>query len=256
LDYKDLESKFNSKTKLICIGWASNLFGTVNDIKKIKDLIKGSSAMLLVDSVHYAPHFDINIDDLGCDILLCSAYKFYGPHIGVLYCREGLLDSLPIDSLRSQKQTAPDIIETGTKNHAALAGVLAAINFMSSLGEGGDLASKIKSGKKKVESYERSLAQTLWDGLQKINGIQVFGPDFKNVQRAPTISFIHDKYDSAKVCEVLAFENIYAMSGHFYAIKAVEVLGLEHKGGVVRMGMAVYNTMDEVKRTLSILKNM
>src|SRR5262249_24313778 len=129
LDYDDFAAKVNPKTRLVCMGMSANSIGTVNDFGKVRALTRQHNAWLLLDAVHYAPHFNIDVQEIGCDFLLCSSYKFYGPHVGLLYARKGLLDELPTDRLRTQEQEAPWLIETGTLNHAAIAGVRAAVDF-------------------------------------------------------------------------------------------------------------------------------
>ena len=145
LDYDDFESKINENTRLVAMGMSSNALGTVNDFKFARQLTYRYNAWLLLDAVHYAPHFSINVKEIGCDFLLCSAYKFYGPHVGLLYCKPGLLDRLPTDRLRTAGQAAPEAIETGTLNHAAIAGVTAAVEFIASMGTGSTRREKIES---------------------------------------------------------------------------------------------------------------
>ena len=135
LDYDDFKNKINERTRLVAVSLASNIFGTVNDIELIRKWTYEVNAWLLIDAVHYAPHLPLDVKAMGCDFLLCSAYKFYGPHIGILYAKEGLLDSLQTDNLCTAPQKAPYKIETGTTNHAALAGVEAALDFIASLGK-------------------------------------------------------------------------------------------------------------------------
>ncbi len=158
LDYNDFKNKLNERTKLVAVGFASNAFGTINDINFIREQTYKSGALLLVDAVHYAPHFTIDVQKTGVDYLLCSAYKFYGPHVGILYSKEGLLDSLEPDRLRTQDQRAPNRIETGTLNHAALAGVTAAVDFIASFGNGGD--SRREKIVKRYEENSRLRIQT------------------------------------------------------------------------------------------------
>ena len=136
LDYNDFKNKINDKTVLVAMGMSSNAIGTLNDFRQIRDYLKNHNALFLLDAVHYAPHFSIDIDDLGCDFLLCSAYKFYGPHVGLLYSKPGLLEKIQPERLVVQDQFAPFIIETGTLNHAACNGVAAAIDFIASIGDG------------------------------------------------------------------------------------------------------------------------
>lgn len=256
LDYDHFESILNEKTRLVAIGYSSNILGTVNHLAKIRKMCYQYGAWMLVDAVHYAPHFTLDVQALGCDFLLCSAYKFYGPHVGFLYARPGLLDQLPTDRLRTQYQQAPHSIETGTFNHAALAGVCAAIDFMASLGTGKDLREQLVSAMSSIQIKEHHLAEKLYDGLKKIKQLEVKGPSFYQKHRAPTISFLHKKKTASVVCQELAEHGICAWNGHFYAIRAAEIMGLLELGGLTRMGISMYNTDEEIERTLEVLSGI
>ena len=201
--------------------------------------------------MHYAPHFSIDVQEIGCDFLLCSAYKFYGPHIGILYSKTGLLDRLPTDRLRTAGQTAPDSIETGTLNHAAIAGVTAAVEFIASLGTGNSMREKLVSAYQAINAHEHALASKLYAGLNQIKGVRVIGQDFSTPSRTPTLSFTMEGKTPTQVCSELATQNICAWDGHFYAIRAIETLGLLERGGVTRMGISVYNTEAEIDFTLA-----
>jgi cysteine desulfurase family protein (TIGR01976 family) len=244
LDEKDFAEKVNERTRVVAVGLASNALGTVNNVKLARELAYKAGAWLVLDAVAYAPHFTINVQELGCDFLLCSAYKFYGPHVGLLYSRPGLLDRIKTDRLRTALQNAPEKIETGTLNHAAIAGVTAAVEFISSIGY------------KEIGAHERSLAIRLFDGLSKMKGVTVIGQDFSSEHRAPTVSFTLNGKTPTEVCRHLAKQNIFAWDGHFYALRAIEVLGLLERGGVTRIGMAVYNTSEEIDKTLDLLKTL
>ncbi len=256
LDYDDFESKINENTRVVAIGMAANSIGTVNDIQKARELAYKHNAWLVLDAVHYAPHFSIDVQKLGCDFLLCSAYKFYGPHVGILYSRPGLLDRIPTDRLRTAGQTAPDSIETGTLNHAAIAGVTAAVDFLASIGEGKTLRERLVNAYLAIGEHERKLAVQLYEGLKKIAGVEVIGQDFSSKHRAPTISFTMAGKTAQQVCGHLAIKNICAWDGHFYAIRAIEILGLLEKGGVTRLGLSVYNTKADIDITLNYLESL
>ena len=256
LDYDDFASKINENTRLVCMGMSSNCIGTVNNFKRARELTYRHNALLLLDAVHYAPHFYIDVQSIGCDFLLCSAYKFYGPHVGILYSKPGALDRLPTDRLRTAGQTAPSSIETGTLNHAAIAGVSAAVDFIQSLGSGTSTAEKIIDAYKNISAHEFALASKLYEGLKKIPGIAVAGQDFSSPNRTPTVSFVIEGKTPDQVCEQLAAKNICAWSGHFYAIHAIEVLGLLEKGGVTRLGVSVYNTEREINFTIETIKQI
>lgn len=250
LDYDDVRAKVNERTRLVAMGWASNAFGTVNDVGLVRELTYRVGAWLVVDAVHYAPHFSIDTVSAGVDFLLCSAYKFYGPHVGILYSRDGLLDQLQTDRLRTQDPKAPQRIETGTLNHAAIAGVKAAIDYIASLGKGGNTRSKLVSAMEAVASYEHRLGAKAYEGLAKIPGVTLYGQTFRSRRRAPTISFTVDGKTAVEVCAFLGEKGLCTWDGHFYAIRPVEVLGLLERGGVTRIGFSLYNTIDEVDRLL------
>ena len=256
LDYADLEKKISEKTRVVAIGLASNIFGTVNEIDRVRQLAYEVGALLVVDGVHYVPHLLTDVKAIDCDFLLCSAYKFYGPHVGILYSRPGALDRLDTDRLRVQTQHAPYRVERGTLNHAALAGVSAAVDFIASFGEGSTLRGKIENGMGIIQTYERSLAQQLYLGLRDIDGTDIYGPPLKETQRAPTISFTVENKRPEEICKYLADHSICAWDGHFYAIRAVEVMGLMGQGGVTRMGIAAYNTSDEIDHVIATLQKM
>lgn len=246
LDYDDFASKINKNTRLVCMGMSSNSIGTVNNFKLVRELTHKFNAWLLLDAVHYAPHFSIDVQTIGCDFLLCSAYKFYGPHVGILYSRPGLLEKIPTDRLRTQDQVAPFTIETGTLNHAAISGVTAAVDFLASLGTGSSLREKLVKAYGIIAAHEYGLASKLYSGLKKIEGVTLIGQDFSSTSRTPTVSFTLKGKMPEQVCEQLAKKNICAWDGHFYAIRAIEVLGLLEKGGVTRLGISLYNTEGEI----------
>jgi len=248
LDYEDLAQKVNSRTRVVAVGWASNAIGTVNDLERIRKITLDVGAWLVVDAVHYAPHFPISVRSLGVDFLLCSAYKFYGPHVGILYSRNGLLDELPTERLRTQDSDSPYRIETGTLNHAAIAGVKAAIEYLGSLGAGTNLRECIVSAMYRIASHEHRLALRLYEGLKQIPGVDVYGPPFDSVQRAPTISFIVSGHSPVETASYLGDKGLLVWDGNFYAIRPAEILGLAESGGWVRVGMSLYNTAEEVDR--------
>ncbi|HRI79785.1 MAG TPA: cysteine desulfurase-like protein [Cyclobacteriaceae bacterium] len=246
LDYEDFKTKINENTRLVCMGMSANSIGTANNFKLVRELTYQYNAWLLLDAVHYAPHFSINVQDIGCDFLLCSAYKFYGPHVGLLYSKPGILDRLQTDRLRTAGQQAPESIETGTLNHAAIAGVNAAVHFLASLGSGHSLREKLVDAYHAIAQREHALASRLYDGLKKIEGITLVGQDFSSTARTPTVSFTAKGKTPTEVCAQLAKKNICAWDGHFYAIRAIEILGLLEKGGVTRFGISLYNTEEEI----------
>ena len=250
LDYEDFRAKVNERTRLVAMGWASNAFGTVNDVGLVRELTYRVGAWLLVDAVHYAPHFSMDAASAGIDFLLCSAYKFYGPHVGILYARDGLLDQLQTDRLRTADPRAPQRIETGTLNHAAIAGVTAAIEYVASFGEGGTVRARLVDAVRAIASFEHRLATRAYAGLARIPGVTVYGQAFRSDRRAPTISFTVEGRRAVEVSAFLGELGICTWDGHFYAIRPVEILGLLERGGVTRIGFSLYNTVDEVDRLL------
>jgi cysteine desulfurase family protein (TIGR01976 family) len=256
LDYSDFKSKINDKTVMVCMGMSSNALGTLNSFNKVKEYLKDRKCLFLLDAVHYAPHFSIDVKDLNCDFMLCSAYKFYGPHISFLYSKPGVLQELNPDRLVVQDQEAPYIIETGTLNHAACSGVSAAIDFISSLGQGSTYREKLESAYLQISDHEFSLAKHLYESLEGFDKTTVIGPDFSTRERTPTVSFVHSEYSPKEVCALLAKQNICAWDGHFYALKAIQQLGLESRGGVTRLGISLYNTRKEIDRVIEAIKSI
>ena len=255
LDYNDFENKINSKTVMIAMGMSSNALGTINDFEKIRKLTLNKKILLLLDAVHYAPHFTIDVKSLKCDFLLCSAYKFYGPHVGLLYTKPDFLNKIDTDRLIVQEQDAPYKIETGTLNHAACNGVIKAIDFISSFGNGNSLREKIESSYLKISRHENKLASKLYSSLNQLKNIEVIGTDFSK-RRAPTVSFVHKNKSPNEICKILASYNICAWDGHFYALKAIQDLDLEKIGGVTRLGVSLYNTEEEIDRTIEIISKI
>ena len=256
LDYDDFKNKINDKTVLVAMGMASNSLGTINDFVQIKEYLKNYNSLFLLDAVHYAPHFSINVQDLECDFLLCSAYKFYGPHVGLLYSRPGLLEKIQPDRLIVQDQFAPFIIETGTLNHAACNGVTAAIDFIAALGEGKTAKEQLIDAYKNLGQHEFQIASHLYSELSAMRKISIVGTNFESTKRSPTVSFVHNEFTANEICKKLAQENICAWDGHFYALKSIQALGLEEKGGVTRLGISVYNTLDEINRTVELISKI
>ena len=252
LDYNEFKNKINQRTALVAMGMSSNALGTINDFNFIRKITTKYNSLLLLDAVHYAPHFSIDVKSLDCDFLICSAYKFYGPHVGLLYSRSGLLDSLDPDRLIVQEQFAPYKIETGTLNHAACSGVSAAIDFISSIGEGNSYREKLVSAYKKISNHEYELASNLYSSLDALDNVTIIGQDFSNKNRTPTISFIHKKYSANEICKKLGEVNICAWDGHFYALKAIQKLNLEKIGGVTRLGVSLYNSQQEIDRIVKL----
>jgi cysteine desulfurase family protein (TIGR01976 family) len=256
LDYEDFGAKLNEATRIVAVGWASNALGTVNDLSWIREQTRRVGARLVVDAVHYAPHFGINVQTADFDFLLCSAYKFYGPHVGILYSRPNLLGQLPTDRLIAQDSRAPWRIETGTLNHAGLAGVTAAIEYLASWGKDGDLRSRLEQAFPRLGRHESSLARRLWNGLGHIETVRRYGPDFDETSRAPTVAFRVRHLSPRTVAKRLAEEGVLVWDGDFYAARAIEILGLASLGGVVRAGISLYTTEQDVDRLLAVVERL
>jgi len=257
LDAADMAAKITPRTKLLAIGASANSLGTVNDIALARRLTRQVGALLIVDAVHYAPHFPVDVQALGADFLLCSGYKFYGPHVGVLYSRPGALDALPTYRLSVQDPLAPYRIETGTLNHAAIDGVRAAVEYIASWGSGTSLRERIVDAMTHIAAYEHDLAKHYHDAARRIPGVRVWGPDFAaGRKRAPTVSITLDKVTAAEAAGALGNQGICVWDGDFYAARAVQVLGLAERGGLLRTGISMYNTRDELNRLLAALATL
>jgi len=249
LDADDLARQIGKRTQLVAFNMASNSLGTVSDAALARRLSKEVGAWLLLDAVHYAAHFAIDAAALDADFLLCSAYKFYGPHVGILYTRPGLLERLRTDRLRTQDEEAPFRIEMGTLNHAALAGVKAAVDYIASWSTGGSQRERIVSAMQGIAAYEHELGTYYYERAQSIPGVAVHGPDFSGL-RAPTVSITAGGVSPDDVARALGEEGLQVWSGHFYGLRPLEALGLAESGGVVRAGVVMYNTREEVDRLL------
>jgi cysteine desulfurase family protein (TIGR01976 family) len=249
LDPEDLARQVTAKTRLVALGIASNALGTVTDATLARRLSREVGAWLLLDAVHYAAHLPLDVVALDADFLVCSAYKFYGPHVGILYTRPGLLDRLPTDRLRVQDEAGPSRIEMGTLNHAALIGVKAAVEYIASWGEGGSLRERIVSAMNGIAGWEHEVGAYYHDSVRRIPGVTVWGPDFSG-PRAPTVSITIDGVPAIDAARSLGRRGIQVWDGHFFAIRPVEALGLLERGGLLRTGIVMYNTREEVDRLL------
>jgi cysteine desulfurase family protein (TIGR01976 family) len=255
LDAEDFARQVTARTRLVALGLASNALGTVNDAALARRLSREVGALLLLDAVHYAAHLPVDVAALDTDFLLCSAYKFYGPHVGILYARPGLLDRLRTDKLITQDDAAPFRIETGTLNHAALVGVKAAVEYIASWGEGADLRQRIVSAMSGIAEWEHGLASSYYEQVRRIPGVTVWGTDFSG-PRAPTVSITIDGVHPRDAARALGEKGIQVWDGDFYAVRAIEVLGLSERGGVIRTGFAMYNTPEEIERLLAAVREL
>ena len=269
-DLNCLENLLSDKTKLICIGGASNLLGTINDIKSICKIAKKANALTYVDAVQLAPHVSIDVQDIDCDFLVCSAYKFFGPHQGILWGKRQLLKSLSPYKVRPATSELPGCFETGTQSHEGMAGTTAAVNYFAWIGreyaETYQIENKYKNERTKfvhaaldyLFEYEKLLTIDLIEGLQNIKNVQVQGITEKNAldRRLPTVSFSVIGLSPSLIAKELAKENIFVWSGHSYALEVVKSLNLLDEGGVLRTGPVHYNTINEVHEFLEILDKL
>lgn len=248
LDWDDLAASINRNTKLLAIGAASNALGTINDIQRAVRMAHDAGALAYVDAVHYAPHTLVDVRDLECDFLACSAYKFYGPHIGVLYGRHDLIESLDVPKLEPAPNEAPDRLETGTQNHEGIVGAAAAVKFLASFAEGNTLRERLQNSYAALHDRGMSLLTRLWDGLHSIDGVTVYGPD-PSQPRTPTISFTYKDIPSVEITRHLVKLGVFASHGDFYAQTVIERLGKVDQG-LLRVGCSCYSTEDEIDRLL------
>lgn len=249
LDWRDLERKLSSNTKVLAIGAASNALGTINNIKRAVDLAHGVGAKVFVDAVHYAPHELVDVKAFGCDFLACSAYKFYGPHVGILFGRANRLQALDFPKLQPGSNMIPERAETGTLNHEGIVGAAAAVDFLASLASGQHRRSRLKKTFDELQRRSKHLLMTLWEGLSAIDRVVLYGPTPEE-KRTPTISFTINGKSAEAVCHLLSERGIFASHGDFYATTVVQRLGL-NPAGLVRVGCACYTTHEEVERLVT-----
>jgi cysteine desulfurase family protein (TIGR01976 family) len=256
LDLDDFQRKLSPRTKLVAIGCASNAVGTRNPFIEMTRLAHNAGALVFFDAVHHAPHLLMDVTAWDCDFLCCSAYKFFGPHVGIMYGKRHLLEALPAYKVRPCAETLPDRWMTGTQNFAAIAGVGAAIDYLAgigrTLGQTGDRRACLVSALKAIEEYERQACQELLAALGSFRSIRIRGITDPNRlgERVPTISLTHDRLSPQQVVAYLASRNVFAWHGNYYALPLTEALGVE-PDGMVRVGMLHYNTPAEIKRFAS-----
>jgi cysteine desulfurase family protein (TIGR01976 family) len=251
LDRDDLRRTITGRTRLVAIGAASNALGTINDVTETAGLAHEVGALLFVDAVHGAPHRLVDVRAMDCDFLACSAYKFYGPHVGVLYGRRDLLQSLDVPKLRPAPETAPERLETGTQNHEGIVGAAAAVEFLAALADGPTRRDRLQAVFDDLHKRGAMLVDRLWRGLSAIDGVSLHGPP-PSEPRTPTVSFTMDALSSAEICRRLADDGVFASHGDFYATTAVARLGVSGCG-LVRIGCACYTTEEEIDRLLTAL---
>jgi cysteine desulfurase family protein (TIGR01976 family) len=252
------------KPKIAAFGYASNALGTINPVRKLTKMAREAGALVYIDAVQYAPHGPIDVQDIGCDFLVCSSYKFFGPHAGALYGRYDLLNELKAYKVRPATNELPGKFETGTQNHEGIAGVLGALEHFEWIGNqfGGKQAEAwqeagfsgrrlvYKQAMTAIRAYEFELSRALIEAIQSVPGTRIYGlTDMKRLdERVPTVSFTLEGRHPAEVAEKLGDAGFYVWDGHYYALAVVERLGLLDTGGMVRVGASHYNTLDEVSR--------
>jgi len=270
LDMGSLDEAITPRTKLVAMGYASNAVGTINDVARVASLAHAVGAWLYVDAVHYAPHGPIDVQALDCDFLVCSVYKFFGPHLGALYGRYELLDSLPAYKARPAGDAPPHKFETGTPSFEAMAGTTAAVDYLASIGQSygaehageyadfSDRRLDLKTGLAAIRAYETELCKRMLAGLQEIPGMQIYGitDPARLDRRVPTLSFTLEGISPQEIARRLNDANIFAWAGNFYALAVTERLGLEEHGGLLRVGLVHYNTAEEVDYFLGVLGDM
>ena len=263
LDMFDLQAKVRRTTRLVAVGYAANAVGTINDVREVVRLAHGVGAMAFIDAVHFAPHGLIDVRDLDCDFLACSSYKFFGPHMGVLYGKREHLERLRPYKLRACTEELPDRWESGTQNHEGMAGVIAAIEYLADLGrrhapEAKSRRSALIAAYEAIAQYERELSERLITGLLAIPGLAFFG--IKDAarfdQRTPTVALRLGGYTPRELAAHLGERGIFTWDGNYYAVDLVERLGLQKSGGMLRIGLTHYNTTEEIDQLLGGLREL
>ena len=272
LDLDDFARALEKKPKIAAFGYASNLLGTVNPVKKLTEMAKDAGALVYIDAVQYAPHGAIDVQDIGCDFLVCSSYKFFGPHAGALYGKYDLLNELKAYKVRPASNELPYKFETGTQNHEGIAGVLGALEYFEWLGNqfGSDQAQAWKdagySGRRLafkqavsvIRDYEHELSRTLIQTVQSVPGTRIHGViDLDRLdERVPTVSFTLEGRDPEKIANAIGKQDVYVWNGHNYALAIVDRMGLLEAGGMIRVGPVHYNTVEEIEQFGEVLKKV
>ena len=260
LDMTDLARKINTHTKLVAVGYASNAVGTINNVREVVRLAKSVGALSYIDAVHYAPHGPIDVHALDCDFLVCSTYKFFGPHMGVLYGKRDHLTRLHPYKVRANTNKIPNCWEWGTLNHECIAGITACVDYLADLGRRANPSAKnrraaILSAYELIHQHERSLLEKLMAGLPTLPGARIYGiTDPKRFDdRCPTVAVRIDGHTPLELADKLGDRGFFTWDGNYYAINLSEQLDVEKDGGFLRIGLAHYNTPEEVDRLLAAL---
>ncbi len=270
LDWADLTSKITPRTKLVAVGWSSNAVGTLTDVRRVIELAHSVGALCFVDAVQAVPHIPCDVAALGADFVACSAYKFFGPHIGVLWSKREHLERLTAYKVRPAPETLPSRWETGTQNHEGQAAINGALEYLGGLGVSyidryedqiGSAAGQratLLAAMCAIREYEHDLGQYLIVGLQSIPGVRIYGitaPE-RAAERVPTVAFCRAGLHPEAIAAKLGANGIAVWSGHYYALELIERLGLAQTGGMVRVGLAHYNTRDEIDQMLNLVEGM
>jgi len=253
LDWRDLERQLSRKTRLLAIGAASNALGTITDVRGAAELAHAAGALVFVDAVHLAPHEMIDVREMNCDFLACSAYKFYGPHVGILYGKRALLERVDVPRLDPAPNTSPERLETGTQNHEGIVGAAAAIDFIASLA--GRAPSRREALRRAFAGLRRrgeQLLARLWNELSTIDRLTLYGPP-PGTPRTPTLSFTIKGRTTDDIARALARQGLFVSNGDFYAATVIERLG-QSAEGVVRVGCSCYTSAEEVERLLEAVR--
>src|SRR5210317_644501 len=261
-DLEVLDNLLTERTRLLCVGGASNMTGTLNDVETICAKAKAAGVLTYIDGVQSVPHVATDVQAIGCDFLACSPYKFFGPHQGVLWGRRELLEQLEPYKVRPATSAIPECFETGTQSHEGFAGIKAAVDYFAWIGESMAGASSgrpaLRAAMEMLFDYEKSLAAQLIEGLRDIDGVTVQGissPDAMD-RRVPTVAFTHNRIDPAHIAESLARENIFVWKGHNYAVEVAKALNIYETGGAVRIGPVHYNSAEELDEALAALRRI
>ena len=251
LDWEQYAALLNERTRLVAVGYASNATGTINPVKKMTQAAHRVGALVYVDAVHFAPHRRIDVSELDCDFLICSAYKFFGPHVGILYGKRAHLESVTPYKLRPAPNELPGRWMTGTQNHEGIAGAMAAVNYLASLGDDTNRQTALTQAFDKIAAWETQLSDHLLSGLTARPELRVFGitDPSRFSQRVPTVSFVSSKESPREMAQRLAAVGICVWSGNHYALPFTEAMDLEPQG-TLRVGLLHYNTPEEIDRFL------
>jgi cysteine desulfurase family protein (TIGR01976 family) len=258
LDLDDLARQLGPRVRLLAVTCASNAVGTVNDVRTLSHMAHDAGALVFLDAVHYAPHGPIDVQGCGCDFLACSAYKFFGPHVGILWGRRELMQGLETYKVRPAPDTLPGRWMTGTQNHEGLAGVAAAIEYLAQMGSGDGRRAKLRSAMERIQAYERELSQRFLAGLARRPRFRLRGLTRPEdvARRTPTFSLTADDRTPRQMAEHLARHEIYAWDGDFYAAELVAHPGVNAPEGLLRLGLVHYNTADEIDALLDCLDQL